>query len=248
MKVSFIIPSFNSAAWLPHAVESCLNQTHKDIEIVIVDDCSTDTTGEYIAWLKGKGDKRVVYSRNDKNMGRSHSRNLGAALATGEIVCVLDADDLAMNKRAELTIKKLAKCDVCYGSALFMDAIGYKLKDAPAKEIDVKSILKPLDMAKFEADLSAGNPPELRETGIVHSTMGMWRKHALKYQYAEGRVADLGIDDWEMQIRMMKDGLKFGVIPDMICAYRVVGGSISNTRNHLDVVKAKSEILAGVLA
>jgi glycosyltransferase involved in cell wall biosynthesis len=242
-RVSFVIPSYNSAAWLPHAVESALGQTHKDIEVLIVDDCSTDTTGEYIAWLKAKGDKRVVYHRNDKNLGRSASRNKGNELATGEYICVLDADDLALNKRAELTIKKLEKCDVCYGSSVFMDAIGYTLKTATAQPIDRDTILKPLDLDKWNNDLKAGIAPDLKETSIVHSSMGLRRETAIKYPYADGKVATLGIDDWAFQISMLRDGLKFGVIPDVICAWRYMPGTISHTRNAVEVIKTKAEIL-----
>jgi len=86
MKVSFIIPSYNAAAWLPHAVRSCQEQNHKDIEIVIIDDCSTDTTEQYIKWLLAQGDSRIVYKRNEKNMGRSYSRNLGTQISTGEVI------------------------------------------------------------------------------------------------------------------------------------------------------------------
>jgi len=248
MKVSFVIPSFNCATWLPHAVQSVLRQTYKNVEIVIVDDCSTDTTTEYTKWLKEQKHKNVIIHRNEKNKGRSYSRNKGNKLATGEIICVLDADDLADAKRAELTVKKLKSCDVCYGSAMFMDALGYKLKDAFAVEFNAKELIKPLDMAKWEDDLAKGNSPDLREIGIVHSSLGMYRKFALKYPYAEGKIAEYGIDDWEQQIRMIKDGLKFGVIHDTICAYRGLGNSVSNTRDMLEVIKMKAEVLSGVRA
>ena len=90
MKVSFIIPSHNCAAWLPHAVESVLSQTHKDLECIIVNDGSTDSTEKYLDWLK---DDRVRVIHNVKPLGRSLARNQGNAFALGDILCVLDADD-----------------------------------------------------------------------------------------------------------------------------------------------------------
>ena len=244
MKVSFIIPTFNHAAWLPHAVKSCQEQTHKDVEIIIIDDCSTDTTNQYMDWLLKRGDTRITYKRNEKNMGRSYSRNLGNKISTGGIICPLDSDDLAINQRAEWTIKKLTRCQVCYGSAVFMDAIGTQIKEAHAKPIN-KDILKPLDMAVWQENLEDGRI-DRREIGIVHSSMGYLRDIALKYPYAEGKVADLGLDDWEQQIRMIKDGVVFDFIPDLICAYRMHGTGITNTRDAKEVIKMKSEILGGV--
>ena len=249
MRVSFVIPSFNSAAWLPHAFISVSRQTHKEVEVVIVDDCSTDTTQVYTDWLKTQGHKNLIIHRNEENKGRSYSRNKGNELATGEIVCVLDADDLANDKRAELTVKKLKSgYDVVYGSALFMNALGYRVREAFAKEFNAKDIIRPLDMEKWDEDVNAGDIPDFREFGIVHSSVGMWRKHALKYPYSAGKISDLGIDDWEQQIRMIKDGLKFGVIHDTICGYRAFESNITHKRDIKEVMKAKSEILAGVRA
>jgi len=248
MKVSFIIPSFNLAAWLPHSVDSIRNQTHKDIECVIIDDCSTDTTERYIDWLLKQGDSRIVYKRNEKNMGRSYCRNLGTKISTGDIICINDSDDLSVNQRAEWTIKKLKKTKVCYGAAVFMDAIGIQLREMSAEPIDRERLLKPIDMKKLEADIEKGNPIDLKQVGIVHSTLGMVREIALKYPYAEGKIADLGIDDWAMQINMLKDNVPMDFIPDVLCAYRIHEGGVSNTRNPKEVMKMKAEILAGVTA
>lgn len=245
-KVSFVIPSFNHAAFLPHAVDSCRNQSEKDIEIVIIDDCSTDTTDQYITWLLKQGDTRIVYKRNEKNMGRSYSRNLGNKISTGGIICVNDSDDLSVSQRAEWTIKKLKKTSVCYGSAVFMDAIGIQLSEKSAGPIDKERILRPLDLTKLEEDIEKGNPIDLKELGIVHSTMGMHREIALKYPYANGKISDLGLDDWDMQIRMLKDGVSFDFLPDTLCAYRQHAAAITNTRNPKEVIRMKAEILAGV--
>lgn len=243
MKVSFIIPAFNCAAWLPHAVKSCQDQVYKDIEIVIIDDCSTDTTEQYINWLLKHGDKRIVYQRNGKNMGRSYSRNLGNKISTGEIICILDSDDLAISDRADWTVKKLKNCQVCYGSAITMDAIGVKMGEIIAGPLDIENMTKP--MTNWKENLEKGKI-ELRENKIVHSTMGFLREIALKYPYVEGKVADLGIDDWQQQISMIRDGVKFDYIPDVICAYRVHISGISQTRNHLEVMKLKAQILEEV--
>jgi glycosyltransferase involved in cell wall biosynthesis len=225
-KVSFVIPTYNCGTWLPHAVGSCLEQTHKAIEVVIVDDCSTDTlTAPYLAWLLKQNDKRVVYHRNEKNMGRSESRNIGNRLATGEVICVLDADDLAVKTRAEWTLKKMKTCQVCYGAAIAMDAIGQKLYDISAKPVSLRAAL------------------ETKVNGIVHSTMAYTKELAEKYQYKSGQIADLGLDDWELQLRMLADGVSFDFIPDTLAAYRVLASSVTNTRSQEAVNKAKESVI-----
>jgi glycosyltransferase involved in cell wall biosynthesis len=227
-KISFVIPSFNCAAWLPHAVKSCQEQTYENIEIVIIDDCSTDSTEQYINWLLKQGDKRIVYHRNGTNLGRSESRNIGNKLATGDIICVLDADDLNVATRAEWTLKKMKNSQVIYGSAVVMDALGNALNEIHAEPIDFATCVK------------------RKLNGIVHSTMAYTKEIALKYPYEGGKIADLGIDDYTMQIRMLADGVKFDFIPDIISAYRILETGISKTRDEKEVTKVKEEILEGL--
>ena len=226
-KVSFVIPTYNCAAFLPHAVRSCQEQTHKNIEIVIVNDCSTDTTKQYLDWLE-KNEKRAKIHHNIDNLGRSESRNRGNYIATGDIICVLDADDLAIERRAEWTIRKMKNCQICYGSAVAMDALGNGLKEIPAGPITLEDCVKN------------------KQNGIVHSTMAYTKEIAEKYKYQSGKISDLGLDDWEMQIRALADGVKFDYIPDVIGAYRILETAITQTRNAEEVAKAKEEILEGI--
>ena len=227
-KVSFVLPSFNQATWLPHAVKSCQDQSYKNIEIVIVNDCSTDSTSVYLEWLAKQGDKRIKIINNSVNKGRSESRNIGNFAATGDILCVNDSDDLSAQMRAEWTLKKMKNCQVCYGSAIVMDALGNALKEISALPIDKESCLKN------------------KVNGIVHSTMAYTKELAIKYQYESGKIADLGIDDWHQQIRMIMDGVSFDYVPDVLCAYRIHGKAVTHTRNQEEVDKAKSEIMEGL--
>lgn len=179
-------------------------------------------------------------------MGRSYCRNFGNNIATGEILCVLDGDDLALNQRAEWTMRKLKKCQVCYGSTMLMNAIGERARDLIAGPIDKEKILTPINYQKWLDDLEKGEQIDIYENMISHSSMGYLREIALKYPYSEGKISDLGIDDWELQIRMIRAGITFDYIPDIICAYRVHDSGISKTRNLLEVIKLKAEILTGV--
>ena len=107
-KVSVIIPAFNAADTLVEAVSSAVNGTHKHLEILIVDDCSTDGTAIVGAKL-AREDSRIQYFRNPQNYGVSKSRNLMIYRATGEYVAFLDSDDTWEPNKLEFCLKMLAE-------------------------------------------------------------------------------------------------------------------------------------------
>jgi glycosyltransferase involved in cell wall biosynthesis len=166
--------------------------------------------------------------RNGKNFGRSESRNIGNKAATGDIILVLDADDLAVTTRAEWTIKKMKRCGVCYGSALVTDPIGNAQGELIANPVSLEECLTK------------------KTNGIVHSSLAYTKEIALKYPYASGEVSDLGVDDWEQQIRMMIGREVFDFIPDVLCAYRVHESAITQTRDEKKVLALKDKILEGL--
>ena len=219
MRVSFVLPSFNSATWLAQAVQSCLEQTHKDIEVVVVDDGSTDSTKDYLAWQKN-ADTRVFVLTNKGNRGRSYSRNLGNEAATGGAICVLDADDLALQNRAKIVSEKFEKgAQFLYGSAVQIDPCG-----RTAGEI--------------RADVF--NKDKAMESGvnrIVHSTVAYTPEFAKRFPYRDGEAAKLGLDDWAQQIEAACAGVKLDFVPNILSAYRILSGSVSHTRKD-DEVKA----------
>ena len=89
-KVSVIIATYNRAGLLPRAVNSVLNQTLKEYEIIIVDDASSDDTQQIIA---GFEDPRIRSARHEVNCGQSVATNAGIERARGEYVTLLDDDD-----------------------------------------------------------------------------------------------------------------------------------------------------------
>lgn len=91
-KVSVIICTYNREKLLPRAIDSVLSQSLKDLELIIIDDASTDKTEDLIS-LYIKKDKRIKYFKNDYNLGISKSRNRGCSLARGNYIAMLDSDD-----------------------------------------------------------------------------------------------------------------------------------------------------------
>lgn len=226
MKLSFIIPAFNNAEFVHCAVESALEQTYKDIEVVLVDDCSTDSTPDYLAWLEKQGHANLKIIRNEKNMGRSFSRNLGNRTAAGDILAVLDADDIAAPRRAELTVAKFRSgAEFVHGGAYLMGVTG---TDLGMVETDV------FNLDKAIASASAG---------IVHSTVAYSRGLANRYPYLEGEPARLGVDDFTVFMQMAFDGVKFTYIPSPLAAYRQNENGIVAKRDNDEVLNFKRGFL-----
>jgi len=91
-KVSILIPVYNTQDFIAESIESILNQTYGDFELVIVDDCSTDDTYS-ICQRYASSDSRIKLFRNEKNLGMMPNWNYGMSLCTGDYWGKLDADD-----------------------------------------------------------------------------------------------------------------------------------------------------------
>lgn len=90
IQISVVIPTYNRADLLPKAIQSALDQTVRDLELIIVDDGSTDRTGELV---RGYNDPRIRYMKHEQNRGLNPARNTGVRNARGEFVAFLDSDD-----------------------------------------------------------------------------------------------------------------------------------------------------------
>ena len=103
-RVSIIIPTYNRASILPRAVNSVLSQTYQDYEIIIVDDCSSDSTQDVIATFS---DPRIRLISHDRNKGQSAAINTGISNARGEYLTFLDDDDEWLPAKLECQVQIL---------------------------------------------------------------------------------------------------------------------------------------------
>jgi succinoglycan biosynthesis protein ExoO len=104
-KVSVIVPAYNAERYVENAVYSALAQTLADVEIIVVDDASTDATAQIVA---GICDDRVRLLRNERNCGPAQARNLALRAARGEWIAFLDADDWFAPNRLEVLLNLAA--------------------------------------------------------------------------------------------------------------------------------------------
>lgn len=99
-EISVLFPTYNTRGeYLREAIESVLNQTFRDFEFIIMDDCSPDPNVERV--VKSYDDPRIRYYRNEKNLGISETRNRLIDLAAGKYLAVMDHDDVSLPERFE---------------------------------------------------------------------------------------------------------------------------------------------------
>jgi glycosyltransferase involved in cell wall biosynthesis len=128
--ISVVIPTFNRASQVQAALKSVLAQTYGEFEVIVIDDGSTDGTGEAlqeIIRLQGNGGKRVRYFFQS-NQGQSVARNKGTDEARGEWVAFLDSDDVWLPEKLEWQVRAIerfkGKCCACITDARLVDNLG----------------------------------------------------------------------------------------------------------------------------
>ena len=114
--VSVIITAYNQAHCFYGALRSVQNQSLKNIEIIIIDDCSLDNTSEVIKTYI-KEDKRIIYLKHESNDGKMKSRSDGIRIAKGQYITIIDGDDALIDENIlynSFTIASLADLDVSF--------------------------------------------------------------------------------------------------------------------------------------
>jgi glycosyltransferase involved in cell wall biosynthesis len=105
-RVSVIVPSYNAARFLPASLDSVIAQTYEDWEIIVVDDGSSDDTADVLACYQSRLKDKLRCIRK-ANGGPSAARNAGIRVAQGEIVALLDADDIWLPSRLSRSVEEL---------------------------------------------------------------------------------------------------------------------------------------------
>lgn len=123
-KISVIMPVYNAEKYIKKAMESILNQTERDLELILIDDCGNDSSMIKAQEIR---DERIRIIHNDCNRGISYSRNQGIDQARGKYIALMDDDDVAPLDRLDVESRFLdehADIDVVGGGALWIDEEG----------------------------------------------------------------------------------------------------------------------------
>lgn len=193
--VSVIVPCYNYGAYLPQSIESAQAQTHKNIEIIIINDGSTDDTSA-IAKKYAEKYKNIKYYEQD-NLGIVKTRNRGLGLAKGDYIVQLDADDWIEPDYIEKTLEKAQKdeMDIVYTQA------------------------KIFGRADFTTAHPEFNIEFLKHDNFINCTALVKKKVFAKRRYDE-YLDDKGNEDWDFFLDACLDGAKAGLVDEPLLHYR----------------------------
>lgn len=122
--VSVVIPTFKKDLYIQATLDSIAAQSYDNWELLVVEDSSTGRTEQIVrAFAQQHPRQRVVYSRNVRNYGASHSRNVGFAQAKGQYVALLDADDRWLPDHLAMAVRELQayRCDLVYSTVMLVE-------------------------------------------------------------------------------------------------------------------------------
>ncbi len=141
--VSIIVPVYNVEKFLDHCVETLVNQTYSNIQLILVDDGSTDSSGMICDEWKNKDSRIEVF--HQKNQGVSVARNNGIAVAQGDYLCFVDSDDFVTKGYVEDFVNEMESTDADF---IFCDVVSSKLANDSVAH-DENEILTPAECAKW---------------------------------------------------------------------------------------------------
>ena len=201
--VSIIIPTYNREHLLSRAIQSVLNQTYQDFELIIVDDGSTDDTGEVV---KNFNCEIIKYIRHDKNRGLAAARNTGIRIARGDYIAFQDSDDEWMPEKLEKQIRAFETASPAVG---IVYTGRYRIIN------DKKDYAPPAKWTPRDGDLSCSllkacwvSPPTTLVKRECFKRIGM-----LNEQFP-------ALEDWELFLRMSRC-YKFKFIEEpLVIVYR----------------------------
>ena len=205
--ISVVMSVFNGSDFIAEAINSVLGQTFSNFELLITDDCSTDNTVEII---KGFKDNRIKFFQNDVKIGKTINRNNMIRSSLGDIIAVLDADDVCLPKRLQEEYEFLNKHKDVFMVCSYAKAIGSK-----------KGLLKTPYFRLLKSQLIFNNP-------VVHSTVMFWKNP--NYFYDESFVRN---EDYELWDRIVFSDKKIQVLKKTMCLYRYHNNQTTNKNNGL---------------
>lgn len=177
MKISVIMPVYNGEKYLREAIDSILNQTFSDFEFIIINDCSADSTEDII---KSYDDSRIIYIKNEENLGVAETLNKGLEIAKGEYIARMDADDISLPTRFEKQVNYMENNLSCMLCGSNMNLFG---------GLTGKTTV-PISDTQIRANLLFASPFAHPTTFIRHSFI---RQNNLKYKKEYEGVEDYAL-------------------------------------------------------
>lgn len=201
-QVSVVIPAYNRARTVARAIESVMAQTVGDLEIIVVDDGSKDSTSQVVAGLLALTPKLTLL-RHETNKGAQAARNTGAQVARGEWLCFLDSDDQFLPNSIEVRLREAER-----GGFPVIHSSGWKIEAGEKRQYGLTPMI-----GNVYADL-------LRRPGPMYQSL-LIRADAFR---AIGGLdpAIVAFQEWDTSIRLAKD-YRFGYVREPTFVYDCTG-------------------------
>ncbi len=204
--VSVIMPAYNAQAYIERAIRSVIEQTVTDLELLVLDDGSTDNTCAIVEALSAQ-DSRIVLMPNGRNMGVARTRNRGLDCSKGRYVAFLDSDDVwhPEKLKTQLACMEQTGADLVYSSYAIVDEQGVKVSAdylVPEK-VSYKALLK--------------------ENIIGCSTVVLKSEIAEKFRFK----SDFYHEDYVLWLQMLKEGYVAAGCKEVLTDWRYVENSRS---------------------
>jgi glycosyltransferase involved in cell wall biosynthesis len=215
-KVSVILPVYNAEKYLKEAIDSILNQTYTDFELILINDGSTDGSQEIIDNYK---DHRIVHISNEINKGLIYSLNKAIDFAKGKYIARMDADDIALPQRFEKQVEYLEKTNISIlaTKVKLIDENGETLHDW---DDDAKNITAVQIKNFLLKDNCVAHPTIMGKTAV-------FKKY--KYQYNQKYS-----EDYDLWLRITADGMAIEKISEPLLLHRILDTSATRFKkmNH----------------
>lgn len=209
--VSIVLPTYNGSKFIRASIESCLNQTYTNFELIIVNDCSTDDTE---AVIKSYHDERIIYLKNETNQRLPKSLNIGFAAAKGEFFTWTSDDNYFADDALEKMVNEL-------------DSTAADLVCGPYYTVDNEN--------NITGSREVGPMEDILLDNIVKACF-LYRREV--HEKLDGYKPDLFlVEDYDFWIRTVYHGFKLSFLTEKLYYYRFHDGSLTENRRK-DIAKA----------
>ena len=221
--VSIIVPTYNVEKYISQTLESILSQTFKDWELVITDDCSTDSTVELIKQFAVK-DERIKLYILSHNSGAAIARNNSIDKASGRFIAFLDSDDWWYPEKLEKQIQFILNtgCEFCFTA--------FEYADENLKVIGVSHKPKIITHKDIKLGCNIGTP------GVVYDTLRIGKMYMPNMKVSE---------DWSLWIKIIEKTRVAYSINTPLWKYRQLSNSLS--QNKIRLIKSNLNVYSQVL-
>jgi len=229
--VSILLPAYNSESYIKQTIDSILQQSYTEFELLIINDGSTDNTANII---DSYTDKRIQHIKNNGNKGLIFTLNKGIELAKGKFIARIDADDICLPQRIEKQVAWMQQNTNTTVLATTVQFINEHNESTGFWSLDLQSITS-----------SAIKKNMVWQCCIAHPSVMMRTEVIKKYRY---NAHQKHTEDYDLWLQLLADGFVIEKINEPLLLYRVhtqsITGSIHRKRNSFfTIAKTKNHFL-----